>query len=670
MNLAELFVRISGDASSLKKATAESEKSLSRIGQAGERLNKVMLGVGAALAGAFAAQKIAAFASASVRAAAEADVVWNRLGGTLKTVGVEFESVRGNIERAASALERTTTVGDEEFAETLQTLVRITGDYSASLAEVATVADLAAGAQIDLDTAAQLVGKAMIGQTGTLARYGIVVEDGADAMKLLRDRFREMAANEAKTLQGKVTQLSNAWGNLKEAIGEALASTVNGQSVLDTFIEKVQGATRWVEDHNEALHTWGELLGDILTKSGRIIDFVAAYSVMAKETPWWMEPFTPLPDFDFLSGAALERDTFRNEGARLGGGGTRPTPAAAAAAEAAAERFARLLEIAADATSAVDDAMADLAAATRQRAHDELWVIDRYAAMRGTMLGGAPKLDLNLRPGVPAPTASAESLGSQLGGLVSQVTGLSASLGPLAVAAMALKPVFDGFMEALGPALSALAEPLRMIGRILGSTLAPILKVLEKPLFALSQLVGIIVEALAPLSQLLIALTPSIQLLTPLIELLGRAMSYVTEAIGWFIKALGQFVDKIVPDWISKAGKGLAEMGDAMMEQARAFRKGEIVFGELTETTKDLASSMSNVPSIFANALRRFQASTAGIPGGSASNLAIAGGASVTVSGPVTVVANNPEEFARAMEDYGAKVEWRGGYSRWAAATG
>jgi len=49
--------------------------------------------------------------------------------------------------------------------------------------EVGGEADVAAGLQIDLSTATDLVGRAMVGETGTLKRYGIIVKEGADAVE-------------------------------------------------------------------------------------------------------------------------------------------------------------------------------------------------------------------------------------------------------------------------------------------------------------------------------------------------------------------------------------------------------------------------------------------------------------------------------------------------------
>jgi hypothetical protein len=246
----------------LKKGTdpATAERNLGLVGRAMDRIKSAAFALGGALAAAFSLRAIANFGTGAVRAATEAGATWNRLAGQLEATGTAFVGVEAEIRAAARAMQDTTTVGDEEFAEGLTELVSITGDYRGSLAEMQTVADLAAAKQIDLKTAAQLVGKAMIGETGTLARYGIVVQEGADAMDVLRDRFRGMSENEASTLKGVTEQLGNEWGDLKEAIGDAMIEAGSGTGILSTMIGTVRGLTTWVNENRSEIANWGRLV--------------------------------------------------------------------------------------------------------------------------------------------------------------------------------------------------------------------------------------------------------------------------------------------------------------------------------------------------------------------------------------------------------------------------
>jgi hypothetical protein len=243
-----------------KEGADKAEKNLALVERAMARLKLAALKIGGALAAAFGVHQIVRFGRASVEAAMEATAVWQRLAGQLASTGTAFRDVEAEIRAAARALQDTTTIGDEEFAAVLTDLVGITGDYGASLAEVRTVADLAVAKQMDLSAAAKLVGKAMVGETAELKRYGIIVEEGADAMDALRGRFAGMAENEAASLQGRVTQLKNEFGDLKEAIGDVMIEAGGGTSALDSLIGGVKGLTSWIEENRSAIANWGRLI--------------------------------------------------------------------------------------------------------------------------------------------------------------------------------------------------------------------------------------------------------------------------------------------------------------------------------------------------------------------------------------------------------------------------
>lgn len=255
--------RVETDAqNALQKGTdpSRAERNLSRVGRSMDRLRGLAAKLGVALSVAFVANKIKNFGKESVRAANESSAIWNRLAGQLKIAGVEFSDVQGEIEGAARALQDATKVGDEDFAAIMTELVGTTNDYAASLKEVETVANLAAAKNISLETAAQLVGRAMVGQTGTLSRYGIIVGENADAMEVLRARFAGMARNEISEVEGKVAQLSNEWGDMQQAIGEAMLAAGNGAGVLDTLIGTVKGLTAWITENRRSIVLWGQFV--------------------------------------------------------------------------------------------------------------------------------------------------------------------------------------------------------------------------------------------------------------------------------------------------------------------------------------------------------------------------------------------------------------------------
>jgi hypothetical protein len=152
-------------------------------------------------------------------------------------------------------------------------------------------------------------------------------------------------------------------------------------------------------------------------------------------------------------------------------------------------------------------------------------------------------------------------------------------------------------MEKLGPAFSKLLAPLVEIGGVIGEILAPIL------------------EMLAPVVKLITNLL-SIGL-APVLRIITVVVSYVVEAFGWLIKGLGVFIDKIVPDWISKIGKSLAQQGQDIIDSARAARDNTKATDNATDAVNKFASALTNIPRVLnINAIRHLVTGVPDTPGG------------------------------------------------------
>lgn len=252
-------------------------------------------------------------------------------------------------------------------------------------------------------------------------------------------------------------------------------------------------------------------------------------------------------------------------------------------------------------------------------------------------------------------TIPGPGIGDKLAGLAQQVTGLSGSLGPLALAAIALKPVFDGFRESLGPVLGEITEPLREVGRIFGSILAPVLGVLVEPLRVISQIIGLLAEPLRIFALVTTQLLFPLQRLAPVLEIIGKAFSFVTSAIGYLIRGIGDILNKLP----GSIGNPLKELGQSMIDNAEAFRKGERVFGQLTDTATELKETLSTgIPDgfrVLRIQLARFASMTPRALNGAAADLAGAGASSVTDNRTTTnnfyqQPGEDQESFARRIE--------------------
>ena len=133
----------------------------------------------------------------------------------------------------AKALQEQTMFGDEAIL-TAQAMLGsfIKDEEQMKLATKATL-DLAAAKGMDLNAAADLVGKSFGSSTNALTRYGVEAEGAAGSTERLESLtanvaklFGGQAEAQAQTFAGTMTQTKNALGDLAEVIGSAMTPAI------------------------------------------------------------------------------------------------------------------------------------------------------------------------------------------------------------------------------------------------------------------------------------------------------------------------------------------------------------------------------------------------------------------------------------------------------------
>lgn len=264
------MTRLGGSLKQVAQATKEAERDtsrwrggLDRVKTAVFSIKGLFVGIGALAVG----RVLQRFFTGSVQEAEASSQVWARLEANVANAGVSYQAVLPQIQAVTRQLQDQTRYGDEETASALAELISMTGDYQGSLEELGTVVDFAAAKKLDLSTAAKLVGRAMVGETSTLRRYGVIVAEGADAMEVLRTQFRGAADVEGAKLSGRLARLRNDWGDIKEAVGEAILGGDEAGQSLTGLADKLVHLEKWVRANEQAIH-----------------DFVAAMATSAAGT--------------------------------------------------------------------------------------------------------------------------------------------------------------------------------------------------------------------------------------------------------------------------------------------------------------------------------------------------------------------------------------------------
>jgi hypothetical protein len=239
---------------SFAKMTAEIAKLPKEIDGTAEATDKATLSFGKLVGGLITAEAIIGtvktawssytkLISGSIDSFAAQESAQRRVQAALIAQGNATPEVIKQYGDMASTFQRTTVFADELVME-MQALLTQVGNVMPDQMEGALKAatDLASGLGIDLRTATLLLGKAFEGETGTLKRYGIVIDEaklkteGASAvMNAIQQKFGGQAQSEVDTYAGQIQQLGNAWDDLKERLGEFIATSDDTKTVLNAL---------------------------------------------------------------------------------------------------------------------------------------------------------------------------------------------------------------------------------------------------------------------------------------------------------------------------------------------------------------------------------------------------------------------------------------------------
>lgn len=244
MGTRRLIVEVVGDSRSLQRTFSNATRDTRRFGTEIDRTSSRFTRLNQSLSGGLSragfrpslfsgflgTAAVAAGIKSVVSAAAESQQVLGQTKVALDAAGKSWEQY-GNQIQVAVAKQSKLGFDDEALLRTFSLFVRSTGDVTQALRLNALAADVARGRYIDLETAANLVNKAAIGQGGALRRLGIDVRAGASAQELLTAltaKYGGAAQAAGKDASTAFDRAKVSIENAKESIGGNLLPTVAG----------------------------------------------------------------------------------------------------------------------------------------------------------------------------------------------------------------------------------------------------------------------------------------------------------------------------------------------------------------------------------------------------------------------------------------------------------
>lgn len=225
-------------------ATDQLKKFGSELEKMGDQLEKSKF----LWAGAFGS--LVAGIGFSLKAFAEEELAVRSLSQALANQGKFTRETTEDLVRFAGEMQNLSTFSDDSVISVQSQLVSF-GLLGDQLKETTRLTlDLAAAKGIDLNSAANLIGKAFAGETSMLSRYGIVIDESipktqrfAEVTKLLSDRFGGSALAQQETFTGSLAKLKNTFSDTAEKIGQLFAPAVTrGIEALTALLKRVQEA--------------------------------------------------------------------------------------------------------------------------------------------------------------------------------------------------------------------------------------------------------------------------------------------------------------------------------------------------------------------------------------------------------------------------------------------
>jgi len=214
--------------------------------------NSIQKNLGSLFAGYLGYQgirQLTRFGTESVKMFMAQEQAERRLASAMQERGIYSQEALDHAKQFALEIQNTTTVEDDQVISLQRVLVQF-GFYGKAVDDVTKASiDLAKSLNMDTEAAAMLVAKSVTG-TNMLSRYGLSASGAAGSSERLasvlssiNEKFGGAAQAEANTYAGRIEQLKNRYGDLREEIGrylvpifEKLAKVANSalSSVLST----------------------------------------------------------------------------------------------------------------------------------------------------------------------------------------------------------------------------------------------------------------------------------------------------------------------------------------------------------------------------------------------------------------------------------------------------
>lgn len=264
-----------------KTAKDSGDKAASAISDSFSSVSNKILGIGAAIAGAFAFGKI-------IKEATDAEASLRLFNSSLAAAGNFSQAASDRFVEFAQSLQATTKFGDDLIIQNASVLASL-GELSGKGLERATQAalDLASTGRVDVTTAFDLVAKAAAGSTASLSRYGIKIDETIPKaekfntlLTILESKFGGLSQAQTVTFAGSLAKLSNNFTDILENLGKLITQSPQAVSIINNLGTAFGNIAKSIESFGKTGQFESFLIGTVSVIKTIITSIIGAFEFL------------------------------------------------------------------------------------------------------------------------------------------------------------------------------------------------------------------------------------------------------------------------------------------------------------------------------------------------------------------------------------------------------
>ena len=203
------------------------------------------------------------------------------LAAALGHTGQKLTDTMAKYKKFAAEIQKTTKFGDEAILAQMAYAKNLGVTEDQLEATTTAAIGLAAKLGIDLKTSMMLMGRAALGQTQMLTRYGIVLDETLtpqekfNALLKIGANSFVLAEKAAQTTSGAFTQFKNKVGDVAEQLGRGISETLGLEGVLNSLTDSLDSMlAKWKADGT--IDEWAERARPVLEEIASLVSDIFA----------------------------------------------------------------------------------------------------------------------------------------------------------------------------------------------------------------------------------------------------------------------------------------------------------------------------------------------------------------------------------------------------------